>query len=156
MTPPKAARKAPRPNMRAETIGTFIPIPLAISLSSTVARSFAPKEVFSLNTHSAMATAIEREITNNLYVGKMISPIWREPCKNRGAGNDKGSPPQIRRAKSLKIRAKPMVIRTCGKCSKYRRRKKRCIAMPMRAMAKAAPRMAKTKLPVFQNTESPM
>jgi len=65
MTPPAAARKAPRPNIIAETKGTLIPIPLAISLSSTVARSFAPKEVFSLNTQSPMATAMEREITNN-------------------------------------------------------------------------------------------
>jgi hypothetical protein len=40
-----------------------------------------------------------------------------------------------------------MVIRTWGKCSKYLRRKKRCIAIPIIPIDEAAARMAKRKFP---------
>ena len=43
---------------------------------------------------------------------------------------ERGSPAQIRKARSLKMRAKPMVTKTWGKCCVSARRKKHCIKTP--------------------------
>ena len=56
-TPPSAARNAPSAKTPADTSGTLIPTPCAISASSTVARMLAPARVLSRKTHNTIPTA---------------------------------------------------------------------------------------------------
>ncbi len=78
------------------------------------------------------------------------------PVSSFGIGTVYGSPPQISRARSWKISAKPMVISTWPSVSpRSRRRKKRSMPMPTSAMATAPARHASAKLFVNSATESP-
>ena len=78
------------------------------------------------------------------------------PVSIFGTGTVYGSPPQMSSARSWKIRAKPMVISTWPSVSpRSRRRKKRSMPMPTRAMATAPARHASAKLLVRSATVSP-
>ena len=55
ITPPSAARKAPKAKMSMEMREVSMPTPRAIWASSTVARTAAPMRVFSIASHRAIA-----------------------------------------------------------------------------------------------------
>ena len=52
MTPPSAARNAPRPKIIIEMREVSMPTPRAICASSTVARTAAPIRVFSITSQN--------------------------------------------------------------------------------------------------------
>src|ERR1700687_6048480 len=107
ITPPNAPSPAPAANTQADNTATLMPVPAAISGSSTAARSFAPISVFSFRNHSSTPTAATTTMTNRGYVGKTMPDAAMEPRNAGGYGSVNGSPPQIMNAASRNTSAKP-------------------------------------------------
>ena len=93
--PPIAASREPIAKILIETILVLIPMPRAISGSSTVARMMAPRRVLSMPKNSAKATATAIRIINARYLGNDIPPMTTLVLKGQGASKMKLSPPQV-------------------------------------------------------------